>query len=144
MKKILGIIVLLIGIQSPAQGDLRKNYQIAKTVWKYAAPTGYDIVVDNFVETIEAGSEYLEKDSTNTIIHNDVILLSLIKTKGVTMNILMASYKPNNNNIARFTLEGYAKRMKGFFENGLTKDDSNIVVEVLIEKLIIEVYCSIT
>jgi hypothetical protein len=138
MKKIIGIIIILIGFQSCAQKDLSKKYQIEKTVWKYETPKEFKVKVDNFKEVIEVGNKYLEKDTVNNVTYDDVILLSLAKTLEKDMNMLMVSYKPNNDNIARFTLKGYAEKMKEFFENGPNKNDSNIIEKVIIEELKID------
>lgn len=138
MKKIIGIILTLIVVESFAQKDLSKNYLIEKTIWKYETPKGFKVKIDNFKEIVEVGQDYLEKDTTVNVTYDDIILLSLAKTLDKDMNMLMVSYKPNNDNIVRFKLEGYAKKMKEFFENGPNKNDTNIIEKVTIEELKID------
>jgi len=138
MKGIIGTILILIGFQSCAQKDLRKNYQIEKTIWKFEIPNGFKVKVDNFKEVVGVGNEYLEKDTTNNVTYDDVVLLSLAKSLDKNMNMLRVSYKQNNDNITLLTLKGYAEKMKEVFENGPNKDDSNIVEKVTIEELIID------
>jgi len=138
MNKIIGIIIVLIGFQSFSQKDLRKNYQIEKTIWKYEIPKDFNVKIDNFKKVVDVGNNYLEKNSINTVTYDDVILVSLAKTLDKNMNMLMVSYKPNNDNITQFTLKGYAEKMKEFFENGPNKNDSNIVEKVVIEEFKID------
>ena len=137
MKKIIVLIILFTGLLSCAQKDLRKNYEIEKTIWKYEIPKDFKIKIDNFKEIVDLGNEYFKKDTINKVANDDVVLLSIVKSLNKNMNMLSVSYRPNDN-ITQFTIKGYAEKMKELFENTPNKNDPNIIEKVIIEKLNID------
>lgn len=114
----------------------QKMYKINSVNWTYAKPENYTFRVDNFVETIKIGEQYIEKNgrgATNST--DDVILFSIAKSDSSDLNIALASYK-GNQNIKAFTLKGYVNKLVEVFKKSY--DDNGSKSEITAKALSID------
>lgn len=134
MKNILLTLFLIISLQTFAQ----KTYYIEKCIWNYTQPSEYIFKVDNFEKERKTGEDYIKKQENGTTLStDDKILFSLAKTESSQVNVILASYK-DNENIEKYTLKGYAEMLGEYFKANPKDNNSNNIITVEVSELIID------
>lgn len=121
MKKIYIILFFLSSII----GFSQNNYRIQNRIWTFEKPKNFVIKVDNFIDLVKTGEDFLEKDERLNLKVEETILLSIAQKDTTSNNLLIASFS-NNNNIKRFSLSGYVDKMVEVFKEKYKELESEV------------------
>ena len=121
MKKIYIILFVLNSVI----GFSQNNYRIQNRIWTFEKPKNFVIKVDNFIDLVKTGEDFLKKDERLNLKVEETILLSIAQKDTTSNNFLIASFS-NSNNIKRFSLSGYVDKMVEVFKEKYKELESEV------------------
>ena len=124
MKKKYLIVLFILSITF---GFSQNSYRIQNKIWKFEKPKNFVIKVDNFVDLVKTGEDFLKKDKKFNLNVEETILISIVQKDTTSNNLLVANYS-NNNNIKKFGLNGYVDKMVEFFKEKYKELGSEITI----------------